>query len=66
MEEKPKWRYYVNNEGDGKYHWFKSRKVWYAYKWWVAEQIDAYTAITPIKTQFGNKLDPTNYRKQYE
>lgn len=63
---KPKWRHYINNSGNGKYHWFKSIKVYWAYRWWEAGQVDARCAITPIRRQDGSySCDITHYQKNY-
>jgi hypothetical protein len=44
---------------------FKTFKVYWTYRWWIAKQIDDYMAITPIKTQFGDQIIPTNYASKY-
>jgi hypothetical protein len=56
------WMFYVN----GKKHWFTCYKVYYAYRWYIAEQIDLRSSTTPVKTQWGSKIELTNYAKDYE
>jgi hypothetical protein len=65
---KPTWRYWVNKEGGnftGKYYEFKCFKVYWAYRWFDSEKIDKYTAVTPVKKQWGMELEPTNYAERY-
>ena len=64
--EKNKYRHYINNNGNGKYHWFKSVKVYWAYRWWEARQVDRQVKVTPIRRQDGTySCDNTNYEKKY-
>ena len=60
--DKPTWRFYINGIG---YHEFKTFKVYWAYRWFIAEKVDYYTSITPIKKQWGMVIEPTNYVKRY-
>jgi len=55
------WMFYVN----GKKHWFTCYKVYYAYRWYIAEQIDLRAETVPVKTLYGMEIQPTNYAKDY-
>lgn len=62
------WRYWVNKEGkpmSGAYYVFRSWKVYWAYRWYQAVGIDKYTAVTPVKKQWGNVIEPTKYADKY-
>ena len=48
-----------------KTYWFKTWKVYWAYRWWNAKQTDEHNAKTPIKTTTGFKRDITNYQEKY-
>ena len=66
---KSTYRYWVNKEGNhltGNYYDFKCFKVYWAYRWSIAEKIDYHTSITPVKKQYGMVIEPTNYSKQYK
>lgn len=52
------------NFGNEKY-WFKTFKVYWAFKWWIAKEIDERMAVTPIKTNLGFEIQKTNYAEKY-
>lgn len=56
------WRHWVDGLG---YRVFKCYKVYYAYRWHIAEQIDKRSLTTEIKTKYGSKIEPTFYIKTY-
>jgi hypothetical protein len=61
-----KYRHYINNNGNGNYHWFKNVKVYKAYRWYEGREVDRYCAKTPIRRQDGSyTCDITNYEKKY-
>lgn len=65
---KDSWKFWVNKDGSvfgGKYYYFKTFKVYWAYRWFVAKSIDHYMSITPIKTLTGEKIELTNYADKY-
>jgi hypothetical protein len=62
------YRFWVNKEGrpmSGKYYNFKIWKVYWAMRWYQARGIDRYNAVTPIKKQWGNVIEKTNYENSY-
>jgi len=54
-----------NGQHPAKPYWFKTFKVYLAYRWWNAKQIDLHNSVTPIKTQYGFKIETTNYQDRY-
>ncbi len=70
---KDKWLFWIEDfsrEYNGKHparpYWFKTFKVYWAYRWWNAKQIDYHCSITPVKTQTGYEIQNTNYASKYE
>jgi hypothetical protein len=62
------YRHWVNKDGKattGKYHDFKTWRVYWAFLWYQARETDRYNAITPIKKQWGNVIEKTNYENKY-
>lgn len=62
------YRYWVNKEGKpmtGKYHNFKTWKVYWAMRWYHARETDKYNAVTPIKKTWGDVIEKTNYESSY-
>jgi hypothetical protein len=39
------YRFYVGND---RYHFFKSFKVYWAYRWYLAEQMDKIGTVVPL------------------
>jgi hypothetical protein len=57
-----RYRFWVNGKG---YYNFNTFKVYNAYRWTLAENVDYYNSITPIKKQWGYEIDKTNYAERY-
>lgn len=49
----------------GKYHNFKTWKVYWAMRWYHARETDKYNAVTPIKKTWGDVIEKTNYESSY-
>lgn len=59
------WINKTNTVFGGEYYFFKTFKVYWAYRWFVAKELDAYMSITPIKTQSGYVIENGNYVNKY-
>lgn len=49
----------------GRYHEFKTYKVYNSYRHHEAERVDRYFATHPQMTMFGLKITPTNLAQNY-
>lgn len=65
------WGFYIERDKPGKdygvvWYNFKQFKVYWAYRWWNAEKLDAHMKVTPIKTQTGYVFENGNYAARYD
>lgn len=63
MKEKKTWRFWVSYENDwrsGKYYEFKSFKVYWAYRWYLAEQRDKKGTLNPTDKTCTKRLFGTD------
>lgn len=69
MGNKPTCRHWVSKGiTDGHYHVFKSFKVYWAYRWLIAEELDKMGHVIDINSKFGrpNIIKFSNYASRYE
>lgn len=64
------WKHWITKGDDnyksGHYYFFRSFNVYWAYRWYEAQQIDYRSATIPQKTKDGNKIINTNYAERYQ
>lgn len=70
---KETYRYFVNKESKhftGKYYDFKCFKVYWSYRWYIAEQIDSKPVlmgtVNPLKATSKKDYIYTNYTTKYK
>jgi len=61
---KETWRHYVSNNGNGGYYNFKTFKVYWSYRWYIAEEMDKIGALSGTDRTSKIRIK-TNYADRY-